>query len=280
MARERRARPASGRIAAADEAAVIAAAGAVWRRRVGPERLSATTAAAAYRRASWRIFTRSSTTGALRRARARFGWTTGTGTGTGTSRDADGSDPSPPVGRSRERAAWALYWELLRRAARRRARGPRARAHPRARSQRAARRYRRAFNARVVHRVVLDRARGRPRRRRRRVICSRLHRRFGPVGGSTAWENSRVAQKLRLSSRTPSRSRRRGAGVDAHPAPRSAVLVPVGTRLRHFHSTAFGTSRSVTWVQEQRASAPTSAPATATPRPPVAPGLGTLRGSA
>ena len=30
---------------------------------------------------------------------------------------------------------------------------------------------------------------------------------------------------------------------------RAGFLFPLSTRLRHFHSTAFGTSRSVTWVQ-------------------------------
>ena len=83
------------------------------------------------------------------------------------------------------------------------------------------------------------------------ALLAALHRRFGPVGGSTAWENSRVAQKLQAQLEDAVAVASGAVPAWTHTLLRGAwFLFPLEARLRHFHSTAFGTSRSVTWVQE------------------------------
>ena len=85
------------------------------------------------------------------------------------------------------------------------------------------------------------------------ALLSVLHGWLGAPGGATdvRWENARLTRKLQHQLED-------AVAVASGTLPawtgvlltRAKFLFPLSTRLRHFHSTAFGVSRAVTWVQE------------------------------
>ena len=151
---------------------------------------------------------------------------------------------------------WSLYWELLRRGGGGEGGGPPEPAPIRALAPNAAAGDVDEDSSAVLLSVVSSNERegGRdPSAAAASVaLLSALHRRFGPVGGASAWENSRVAHKLQAQLDDAVAVASGALPAWTHTLLRGAwFLFPLEARLRHFHSTAFGTSRSVTWVQEQ-----------------------------
>ena len=165
-------------------------------------------------------------------------------------------DPSPPVEGARvEEDAWALYWELLRASVGGEGRGPPEPAPIRALAPSAASgdidEHSTPGSSIASSWIACGGGRDPTAAAAAVALLSALHRRFGPVGGSTAWENSRVAQKLQAQLEDAVAVASGAVPAWTHTLLRGArFLFPLEARLRHFHSTAFGTSRSVTWVQE------------------------------
>ena len=182
----------------------------------------------------------------------------GDGDGDGKVETPTVPNPSPPAEGARvEEDAWALYWELLRAGVGGEGRGPPEPAPIRALAPSAASGdidERPPPGSSLIASSCIARGGGRDPTAAAAAVAllSALHRRFGPVGGSTAWENSRVAQKLQAQLEDAVAVASGAVPAWTHTLLRGAwFLFPLEARLRHFHSTAFGTSRSVTWVQEQ-----------------------------
>jgi hypothetical protein len=151
---------------------------------------------------------------------------------------------------------WSLYWELLRRGGGGDGGGPPEPAPIRALAPNAAAgdvdEDSSAVSVSVVSSNEREGGRDPSAAAASVALLSALHRRFGPVGGASAWENSRVAHKLQAQLDDAVAVASGALPAWTHTLLRGAwFLFPLEARLRHFHSTAFGTSRSVTWVQEQ-----------------------------
>ena len=84
------------------------------------------------------------------------------------------------------------------------------------------------------------------------ALLASLHRHASSAASSSAWENARLTRKLadQLDDAVAVASGALPAWT-VHLVRGAGFLFPLETRLRLFRSTAFGTSRSVTWVQER-----------------------------
>ena len=96
------------------------------------------------------------------------------------------------------------------------------------------------------------------------ALLASLHRHASSSASSSAWENARLTRKLadQLDDAVAVASGALPAWT-VHLVRGAGFLFPLETRLRLFRSTAFGTSRSVTWVQERAGAGVASAAATA-----------------